>query len=119
MNMSSTCPGRATSPAPGSMSGGGCWRQGCTAITRARRDETDLRASPPPPLRRLAERGVEMFQPRQHFLFQELQRVVPRFTLVLVVEAEHQPHAEAADLARDLLDLFGDGGGRADDPVAP
>ncbi len=44
------CPGRATSPAPGSTSGGGCWRQGCTAITAAQaRDEkldesTSLRA---------------------------------------------------------------------------
>src|SRR5580692_4246585 len=63
--------------------------------------------------RRLAERGVEMLQPRQHFLLQELQRVMPGLTLVLVVEAEHQQHAEAADLAPDLLDLFGDGGGRA------
>src|SRR6185312_2562418 len=47
--------------------------------------------------RRLAEPDVEMLQPRQHLLLQQAQRVVPGLALVLVVEAEHQEHAEAAD----------------------
>jgi hypothetical protein len=37
-------------------------------------------------LRRLAEGRVEMIEPRQHPV---LQRVMPGFRLVLVVEAEH------------------------------
>src|SRR3954471_20158023 len=67
--------------------------------------------------RRLGEVRIEMLQPRHHFLLQQAQRMVPRLRLVLVVEAEHQERAEAADLVVDFFDLLGDGRGRADDPV--
>src|SRR5882757_239745 len=60
-------------------------------------------------LRRAHHPGVEMRQPRHHFLLQQPQRVVPGLRLVLVVEAEHQQRAKAADLAIDLFDFFGDG----------
>ena len=76
---------------------------------KGRREETS---------RRLAEPGVEMLQPRHHLVLQQLKRMVPGFRLVLVVEAEHQQRAEAADLGKDLLDLLGHRRGRADHPVA-
>ena len=50
-------------------------------------------------------------------MLQQMQRALPGLRLVLVVEAEHQQRAEAADLVPDLLDLLGDRVGRADDPV--
>src|SRR6185437_248784 len=37
------------------------------------------------PLRRLHQPGVEVLQPRHHFVLQELQRMMPGFRLVLVV----------------------------------
>src|SRR5262249_47221922 len=71
----------------------------------------------PPASGRLAELGVEMPQPRQHVVLQQRERMLPGLRLVLVVETEHQEHAEAADFAIDGLDLFGDRRRRADDPV--
>src|SRR3954466_11494062 len=52
-------------------------------------------------LRRLAEIGVEMLQPRHHFLAQEAKRIVPGFRLVLVVKTKHQQRAKAADLVKN------------------
>src|SRR5262249_6949083 len=57
--------------------------------------------------RRFPEPGIEMLQPRQHLVLEQRERVMPGLRLVLVVEAEHQEHAEAADLVPDLLDLLG------------
>src|SRR5712675_231356 len=68
-------------------------------------------------LRGPAKLRAEMLQPRHHFVLQQPQRIVPGLRLVLVVEAKHQKRAKTADLAVDFLDLVGDGGRRADDPV--
>src|ERR1700761_3609079 len=80
---------------------------GCLLAATLLREEEGQ--SPSRSLRGLAEAGVKMLQPWQHLLLQKLQRVVPSLRLVLVIEAEHQKRAEAADLAPDLFDLFGHG----------
>src|SRR5689334_12323967 len=66
----------------------------------------------------LVQTGIEMTEAGHHLVLQQFQRMPPCLRLVLVVEAEHQQRAEAADLAPDRLDLIGDGRRRADDPVA-
>ena len=119
---------------PSSRCGARRWREAPDAGFSIKRARFALRYTPhPPPLssgtfvpqgeketaasRRLGQSRVEMLQPRHHFLLQEPQRILPGFRLVLVVEAEHQERAEAADLVIDLLDLLGDGRRRTDDPV--